>query len=114
MITQQHQRADAITEAAAKEYNIPAQLIKDKGRKEPAPTARHIAMAIIADQLKWSSSKIGRYMGGRDHRTVFWGKKNVSNRYDTDEKYRERFARIVSNVAKAMQKISTEGAGTNE
>ena len=106
MINQQQQRADAITEAAAKEYDIPAQLIKDKGRKEPAPTARHIAMAIIADQLKWSNHKIGRYMGGRGHGTVFWGKKTVSNRYDTDQKYRERFARIVSDVAKAMQKIN--------
>ncbi|MCT4469566.1 DnaA ATPase domain-containing protein [Mycoplasma sp. HS2188] len=68
---------DSVIEHVAKYYKIHKKDILGKSRKKEFVIARHIAMFIIRDELKFSLIKIGEIFGNRDHSTVVNAVKKV-------------------------------------
>ncbi|VEU76603.1 chromosomal replication initiator protein DnaA [Mycoplasmopsis columbina] len=62
--------AETIIDYVAKHYKISKKDILGKSRKRDIVLARHIAMFVIREQLKFSLEKIASLFGNRDHSTV--------------------------------------------
>ena len=61
-------------------------LILAKGRVEPIAHARQAAY-LLARWQGFSFPRIGRYIGGRTHKTVSFGVLAATRRADADEEY---------------------------
>jgi hypothetical protein len=52
---------------------------------------RYAAMAMLQERLGWSSPKIGKLLGGRDHSTVITGIKRAKGLRETCPNWRHRY-----------------------
>ena len=68
-----------IQKAVASYYNIKVSDIKSKRRTREISTTRQIAMYLCREHTKSSLPEIGRQFGGKDHTTVIFSHKKVSN-----------------------------------
>jgi hypothetical protein len=65
------QAIERIIADATRLSGVTRQVIESPIRRREAVIARHYVMQRFHDELAWSSPKIGRALGGRDHTTVF-------------------------------------------
>ena len=68
-----------ILKTAASYYNIKVSDIKSKRRTREISTTRQIAMYLCREHTKSSLPEIGKQFGGKDHTTVIFSHKKISN-----------------------------------
>lgn len=91
----------AIITATARYYKLTPEDITGSGRQQAIALARQIAMHICRELTNLSLPKIGTHFGGRDHTTVMYATKKVS------ELMRER-RYIYNQVSEVIEKIKEE------
>lgn len=92
----------AIISATAEYYKLSPDDITGSGRQQAVALARQIAMHICRELTDLSLPKIGMYFGNRDHTTVMYATKKIS------EQMRER-RYIYNQVSEIIQKIKDIG-----
>jgi chromosomal replication initiator protein len=90
-----------IITATAQYYKLRPEDITGSGRQQAVALARQIAMHICRELTDLSLPKIGTHFGGRDHTTVMYATKKIS------EQMRER-RYIYNQVSEIIEKIKDE------
>ncbi len=63
---------DVLTEVAGR-HDVPIEDILGSRRTRPIAYARFEVMWILNVEMLWSTTRIGRFLGGKDHTTVING-----------------------------------------
>jgi chromosomal replication initiator protein len=79
---------DDIIKKVADYYGIEVNAINTRSRKREVVLVRQVAMYLAKKHLDMSTSKIGKYIGDRDHATVLHACKTIENLADTDKQFR--------------------------
>lgn len=85
---------EAIIKTVAEYYGINPETINTKSRKREVVLVRQVAMYLAKKHLDLSTSKIGLYVGNRDHATVLHACKTITNLNETDKQFRSELNEI--------------------
>ena len=85
---------DEIIKTVADYYGVEVSAINTRSRKREVVLVRQVAMFLAKKHLDLSTSKIGQYVGNRDHATVLHACKTVTNLADTDKQFRTELNEI--------------------
>ena len=92
---------DDIINKVSSYYGIEASAINTRSRKREVVLVRQVAMFLAKKYLDMSTSKIGQYVGNRDHATVLHACKTVANLADTDKQFRNELNEIDLSLQRA-------------
>lgn len=81
-----------------KVYNVSMAEVRGKNRKQEVAEARKMSMYIVKEVCGLTMEEIGKEFGGRDHSTVVYSIRNVSDRLKEDSFYRDTVEDIIKNV----------------
>ena len=79
---------EGIIEKVCDYYGIDVESIQTKSRKHEIVLARQVSMFLAHKHLNLSTSKIGMYVGNRDHATVLHAFNVVKDQMDVDRSFR--------------------------
>ncbi|MCQ2064392.1 MAG: chromosomal replication initiator protein DnaA [Bacteroidaceae bacterium] len=100
--TQHHERKpitiDSIISKVCDYYNIDTESIQSKSRKHEIVQVRQISMYLAKKYLDFSTSKIGAYIGKRDHATVLHACKMVMDQIEVDKTFKSDVENIESGL----------------
>lgn len=85
---------DAIIKKVADYYGVEVESINTRSRKREVVLVRQVAMYMSKKYLDISTSKIGQYIGNRDHATVVHACKAITNLAETDKQFRNELNEI--------------------
>lgn len=85
---------DKIQEVVCEHFNISVDLLQTKTRKREVVQARQLAMYFCKNFTKYSLSYIGSKIGKKDHATVLYACKAVSDLMDTDRNFKMQVEEI--------------------
>ena len=85
---------DDIIKKVAAYYNVEIESLNTRSRKREVVLVRQIAMYLSKKHLDMSTSKIGQYVGNRDHATVLHACKTIANLAETDKQFRSELNEI--------------------
>ena len=85
---------DDIIKTVSDYYGIECNAINTRSRKREVVLVRQVAMYLAKKHLDMSTSKIGKYIGDRDHATVLHACKTVANLADTDKQFKVELEEI--------------------
>lgn len=83
------QTPEKIVNSVAQYFNLTEKALKAKTRKREVVTARHFAMFYVKSLTNMSLTSIGQMFGGRDHATVLYAAKVVSDLSQTDREFKK-------------------------
>ena len=89
-----------IIKSVARYYNIKVADIKSKRRTRDISVPRQIAMFICREHTKSSLPEIGRQFGGKDHTTVIFSYKKISNLIKENKELEVSVQEIVALIEK--------------
>lgn len=92
---------DDIISKVSSYYGIETSAINTRSRKREVVLVRQVAMFLAKKYLDMSTSKIGQYVGNRDHATVLHACKTVANLADTDKQFRNELNEIDLSLQRA-------------
>jgi chromosomal replication initiator protein len=92
---------DDIIKTVADYYGIEPEAINTRSRKREVVLVRQVAMYLAKKHLDMSTSKIGKYIGDRDHATVLHACKTISNLAETDKQFRTELEEIDNSLLSA-------------
>lgn len=79
-------------------YDIPVDAIQTKSRKHEIVQVRQISMYLAKKHLDFSTSKIGMYIGKRDHATVLHACNIVKDQLEVDKNFKKDVENIESSL----------------
>ncbi len=85
---------ESIIKKVAEYYNVDIESLNTRSRKREVVLVRQIAMYLSKKHLDMSTSKIGQYVGNRDHATVLHACKTIANLAETDKQFRHELNEI--------------------
>ncbi len=85
---------DDIIKKVSDYYGVEAESINTRSRKREVVLVRQVAMYLSKKYLDMSTSKIGQYIGKRDHATVLHACKTIANLAETDKQFRNELNEI--------------------
>ena len=85
-----------ILKTVASYYNIKVSDVKSKRRTREISTTRQIAMYLCREHTKSSLPEIGRQFGGKDHTTVIFSHKKISNSIKDNNELKASILEILS------------------
>ena len=85
---------DDIIKKVTDYYNVDINSISTRSRKREVVLVRQVSMYLAKKYLDLSTSKIGQYVGGRDHATVLHACKTITNLAETDKQFRYELNQI--------------------
>ncbi len=85
---------DEIIKKVSDYYGVEVSAINTRSRKREVVLVRQISMYLAKKYLDMSTSKIGQYVGDRDHATVLHACKTITNLADTDKQFRTELNEI--------------------
>ena len=85
---------DDIIKTVSGYYGVEVSAINTRSRKREVVLVRQVSMFLAKKYLDMSTSKIGQYVGNRDHATVLHACKTVANLADTDKQFRNELNEI--------------------
>tara|TARA_B100000686_G_scaffold80695_1_gene87046 strand:- start:1784 stop:3154 length:1371 start_codon:yes stop_codon:yes gene_type:complete len=85
-----------IQKTVAAFYGIKVSEIKSKRRTREISTTRQIAMYLCREHTKSSLPEIGKYFGGKDHTTVIFSHKKISNNIKENNTLRSAIQEIIT------------------
>lgn len=89
---------DSIMEKVCAYYGLDPESIQTKSRKHEVVLARQISMYLAKKYLDLSTSKIGMYVGKRDHATVLHAFSVVKDQMDVDKNFRADMENIERSI----------------
>jgi chromosomal replication initiator protein len=92
--------ATLIQQAVAREWGIPTEGLRSKGRTKNLTIPRQVAMYLIRELLGMQLVEIGNAFGGRDHSTVIHSLEKTETTLREDERFAERVFRIRGTLEK--------------
>jgi chromosomal replication initiator protein len=92
---------DDIIKKVSDYYGIEVSAINTRSRKREVVLVRQVAMYLAKKHLDMSTSKIGKYIGDRDHATVLHACKTIENLADTDKEFRVELEEIDKSLMSA-------------
>lgn len=85
---------DDIISKVASYYGVDVESINTRSRKREVVLVRQVAMYLSKKYLDMSTSKIGKYIGNRDHATVVHACKTITNLAETDKQFHNELNEI--------------------
>ena len=85
---------DEIIKKVADFYGVEPTAINTRSRKREVVLVRQVSMFLAKKYLDMSTSKIGQYIGDRDHATVLHACKTITNLAETDKQFRTELNEI--------------------
>lgn len=85
---------DDIIKKVSDYYGVEVESINTRSRKREVVLVRQVAMYLSKKYLDMSTSKIGQYIGKRDHATVLHACKTIANLAETDKQFRNELNEI--------------------
>ena len=85
---------EEIIKKVADFYGVEVGSINTRSRKREVVQVRQVAMYLAKKHLDMSTSKIGLYIGNRDHATVLHACKTITNLAETDKQFRNELNQI--------------------
>lgn len=85
---------DDIIKTVSDYYGVEVNAINTRSRKREVVLVRQVAMFLAKKYLDMSTSKIGQYIGNRDHATVLHACKTITNLAETDKQFRNELNEI--------------------
>ncbi len=86
---------EQIIEKVAEKWDVSVDEIMGLSRKGDTPIARHVVMYLMRYKLKYSATKTGEIMGGKDHTTVLHSCKTVRALWETDKRFRKKMIELI-------------------
>ena len=80
---------DQIIKAVTKYYNISESDLKGTSRKKEIVKPRQVAMYLLREELEYSFPFIGKKIGGKDHTTVMYSHKKITNKLKDEDDMKE-------------------------
>jgi len=80
---------DQIITCTCEHFNVKEEEVFGKSRKANVVTVRQMSMYLAHKHTKLTASKIGIYVGNRDHATVLHGIKTIDGRLKMEQKLRQ-------------------------
>lgn len=94
LINQKKCTPDAVIEAVADFYSLSPEELKGRSRNKKVIKPRQIAMYLARQETQASLPQIGKVLGERDHTTVLYGLKKISDQTERDEILRREILAI--------------------
>lgn len=91
---------DDILNAVCKHFGLEFSAIHTKSRKREVVQARQIAMYLAKQHTDLSTSKIGKFIGNKDHATVLHACKTVKGQCEVDKTFRSDIEEIEASLKK--------------
>ena len=85
---------DDIINTVSDYYGVEVNALNTRSRKREVVLVRQVAMFLAKKYLDMSTSKIGQYIGNRDHATVLHACKTITNLAETDKQFRNELNEI--------------------
>lgn len=98
--TQKTISIDTIIEMVCKHFGLEKNAIHTKSRKREVVQARQIAMYLAKNHTDLSTSKIGKFIGNKDHATVLHACKTVKGQCEVDKAFRSDLEAIENMLKK--------------
>jgi len=76
-----------VIEIVAEHFNISTDQMISKNRSNDIAKPRQIAMYLCKNMTSTPLDTIGALLGGRDHSTIIYGIRKVTNEYESDENF---------------------------
>ncbi len=89
---------EEIINTVCKHFGLENAAIHTKSRKREVVQARQVAMYLAKQHTELSTSKIGKFIGGKDHATVLHACKTVKGQCEVDKSFRSELDNIESNL----------------
>ena len=87
-----------IINTVCKHFGLEIAAIHTKSRKREVVQARQVAMFLAKQHTDFSTSKIGKFIGGKDHATVLHACKTVKGQCEVDKTFRSDLESIESTL----------------
>lgn len=91
---------DDILKVVCKHFGLELAAIHTKSRKREVVQARQIAMYLAKSNTDFSTSKIGKFIGNKDHATVLHACKTVKGQLEVDKSFKAEVKEIESLLRK--------------
>ena len=91
---------DDIINTVCKHFGLETNAIHTKSRKREVVQARQVAMYLAKTYTDFSTSKIGKFIGNKDHATVLHACKTVKGQCEVDKGFRADLETIESSLKK--------------
>lgn len=91
---------DDIINAVCKHFGLEMNAIHTKSRKREVVQARQVAMFLAKTYTDYSTSKIGKFIGNKDHATVLHACKTVKGQCEVDKGFRSDLENIEASLKK--------------
>lgn len=95
-------RVVTIIEHVAAEFDVTAELLRDRRRGKRFGLPRHVCYALLSETLDASSNDVGRWVGGRDHSTILYGLGNVAAKRASDPEFAARLVSLRQRIDAAI------------
>jgi chromosomal replication initiator protein len=95
----EHTTPDRILAVVAEQFSVRPDALVGKTRTHVVALPRQVAMYLMRHLTEMSLVEIGRVFGGRDHSTVIHACKQVAERIQDDEAFRDKVNGLFSTVA---------------
>ena len=107
-----HLKASHILLAVANHYDVGIEQLKGSSRRKGVVWPRFVACWLMYKMLGYSTLRIGRILGDRDHTTVMNALNRVEDVMDrgTNEKHPEDVAREIDTVGELSFRFAARGA----
>lgn len=92
---------NTILDGVSDHYNIPVDDLIGKSRKAEIANARQVAMYLSQKMAHAQTTRIGRFIGGRDHSTVKHSIDKVKARIESDKAFARELKAIESEIKSA-------------
>ncbi|MDR0891527.1 MAG: chromosomal replication initiator protein DnaA [Mediterranea sp.] len=91
---------DDILNAVCQHFSLEVSAVHTKSRKREVVQARQVAMYLAQKKTGFSTSKIGKFIGNRDHATVIHACKTIKNQLEVDKAFKQEVQEIENSLGK--------------
>ena len=91
--------SEYIASVVAEHFKITVSELKAKGRKEPVATARHITVYLCRKMTNDTQTKIGQFLGDRDHSTIVNSEDVITRRIVSDNELNQTIETIKKKIS---------------
>lgn len=88
----------SIVELSSQEFGVSIKALIGETRSEPVVTARMAAMQLTWKHCGLSNRTIARFFGKRDHGTVIYARKRVSDLLETNKAFSNAYRNIEAKI----------------
>jgi chromosomal replication initiator protein len=95
----EHHQPERILAAVSERFGVRPETLVGKRRTQAIALPRQVAMYLMRHLTELSLVEIGRCFGGRDHSTVIHACRQIAERIQHDEAFRDKVNGLFSTVA---------------